>query len=134
MDPIPIYILGSTVASLIFTVFMTRKVSRSTETALEGARDSLQKALDLTLEDLNTKLEPIIQVFSDIGENEDILEMVKMAFPNVAEYIEDHPEAITKLLPRLNTLISDPEARGRLKLDFKGKARDLSRIWSEDNR
>ncbi|GAH98205.1 unnamed protein product, partial [marine sediment metagenome] len=65
-----------------------------------------------------------------IAQNEDVVEVIRMAFPRVSEYIDDHPEAVTKLMPRLNTLLSDPEARKRLKLDsFKGS--DLSRIWKE---
>ncbi len=66
-----------------------------------------------------------------LGQNEDVLEIIKMAFPSVSEYIEEHPEAITKLMPRLNTLLQDPEARKRLNLDtgsFRGK--DLKDIWS----
>lgn len=65
-----------------------------------------------------------------MGQNEDILEIIKMAFPSVSEYLDDHPEAISKLMPRLNTLLQDPEARKRLNLDtgsFRGK--DLKRIW-----
>ena len=67
-----------------------------------------------------------------LGQNEDVLEVIKMAFPNVSEYIDEHPEAISKLMPRLNTLLQDPEARKRLNLDsgsFRGK--DLSSIWSD---
>jgi len=63
-----------------------------------------------------------------VAQNEDIVELIRMAFPRVSEYIDDHPEAITKLMPRLNTLISDPEARKRLNLgSFSGS--DLKRIW-----
>jgi len=42
-----------------------------------------------------------------IGQYGDIMEGISMMFPNVAEYIKDRPEAITKLLPRLQTLISE---------------------------
>ncbi|GAI39090.1 unnamed protein product, partial [marine sediment metagenome] len=49
-----------------------------------------------------------------------------------AEYLDDRPEAITKLLPRLNTLITDPETRKRLNLDLSGKSSDLSRIWDNE--
>ncbi|GAI16362.1 unnamed protein product, partial [marine sediment metagenome] len=27
-----------------------------------------------------------------IGQNEDVIEVVRMAFPRVSEYIDDHPE------------------------------------------
>jgi len=65
-----------------------------------------------------------------IAQNEDVVEVIRMAFPRVSEYIDEHPEALTKLMPRLNQLLSDPEARKRLNLgDFKGS--DLSRIWKE---
>ncbi|GAI43348.1 unnamed protein product, partial [marine sediment metagenome] len=62
----------------------------------------------------------------------DIIEGIRMAFPRVAEYLDDRPEAITKLLPRLNTLISDPDTRKRLNLDLSGAKDDLSRIWREE--
>jgi len=63
-----------------------------------------------------------------IAQNEDIVEVIRMAFPRVSEYIDDHPEAITKLMPRLNTLLSDPEARKRLNLGSFTDT-DLKRIW-----
>jgi len=62
----------------------------------------------------------------------DIYEGIKMVFPRVAEYLDDRPEAITKLLPRLNTLITDPDTRKRLNLDLSGAKGDLSRIWREE--
>jgi len=63
-----------------------------------------------------------------IAQNDDVLEVIRMAFPRVSEYIDDHPEAITKLMPRLNTLLSDPETRKRLNLAADSRA-DLKRIW-----
>jgi len=153
IDLVPIYILGSLGISLLFTVFLTKKASDDTKNVLNG----LGSQLDEGLEAINGQLEPIIQANSRamgaisgladetkmdkalerrigkdlLGQNEDIYEMIKMAFPNVAEYVDEHPEAISKLLPRLNTLISDPEARERLKLDFSSKSSDIQRIWSE---
>lgn len=153
IDPLPIYVLGSLGISLLFTVFLTKKASQTTKIVLDDLGDQLNDGLEA----LNGQLEPIIQANSRamgaisgladdtkmdkalerrigkdlLGQNEDIYEMIKMAFPNVAEYVDEHPEAISKLLPRLNTLISDPEARGRLKLDFSNKSSDIQRIWSE---
>lgn len=63
-----------------------------------------------------------------IGQNEDVLEVIRMAFPRVSEYLDDHPEAVTKLMPRLNTLLSDPEARKRLNLGGTSLS-DIQRIW-----
>ncbi|GAJ24117.1 unnamed protein product, partial [marine sediment metagenome] len=119
--------------------------------------DALGGQLQDGIKDINKQLEPIINAnsramgaissLSDdtkmdkalerrigqdmMGQNEDVLEMIRMAFPKVAEYIDEHPEAITKLLPRLNTLISDPEARKRLNLDFSNTKSDISRIWRD---
>lgn len=154
IDPLSLYVLGTTLLSLGFTVFYVRRVQKGTKNTL----DELNNQLIEGLETISKELQPIIETNSRVmgvvssmgdetkmdkalerrigldlmGENEDILEMVKMAFPNVAEYLEDHPEAISKLLPRLNTLISDPEARKRLKLDFSSKGGDVSRIWLEE--
>jgi len=151
MDLLPIAVLGSTLISLGFTVFLIRRSKKETRATLEDLGSQLKQGI----QDLNSQLEPIIQANSRamgaishladdtkmdkalerrigqdlLGQNEDILEIVKMAFPRVAEYIEEHPEAISKILPRLNTLISDPEARKRLNLDLSGKGGDLSRIW-----
>ena len=65
-----------------------------------------------------------------IGQNEEIIEVIRMAFPRVSVYIDEHPEAITKLMPRLNTLISDPEARKRLNLTGTSVT-DIKRIWDD---
>lgn len=153
MDLLPILIGSSTLISLVFTVFYVSRAQKSTKKILE----SLQEQLHQGVQDLNDQLDPIIKANSRamgaisgladetkmdkalerrigldlMSEYSDILDLVKVTFPNVAEYVDDHPEAITKLLPRLNTLISDPEARSRLKLDFSSKSRDLSRIWDE---
>jgi len=154
MDITPILILGSILISLGFTVFYTRRAENKTYVVLEG----LQETLSQGIEAINTDLEPIIQANSRamgvisnlsndgkmdaalerrigkdlLGQNEDILEMIRMAFPHVNEYIEEHPEAITKILPRLNTLISDPEARKRLNLDLSGTSKGKSRSVAED--
>ncbi|MBA7637892.1 hypothetical protein ES703_45541 [subsurface metagenome] len=154
IDLIPIGIVLSTVISLVFTVYFVKRASKGTRNTLED----LGRQLKQGILDINEQLKPIIDAnsramgvvsrLSDsgkmdkalesrigkdlMGQNEDILEVIKMAFPNVAEYIEDHPEAITKLMPRLNTLISDPEARKRLNLDLSGAKSDLSRIWEDE--
>ncbi|GAH91081.1 unnamed protein product [marine sediment metagenome] len=147
-------IVLSTVICLVFTVYFVKRASKGTRNTL----DSLGRSLDQGILDINEQLKPIIDAnsramgvvsrLSDsgkmdkaiesrigkdlIGQNEDVLEMIKMAFPNVAEYIESHPEAITKLMPRLNTLISDPEARKRLNLDLSGTKSDIKRIWEDE--
>jgi len=135
---------------LLLTYFLWKNLEKKAVTQLEG----LALELNTGLEGIYKDLEPItnassramgaISSLSDdskmdkalnrrigqdlIGQNEDILEVIQIAFPRVSEYIEEHPEAVTKLMPRLNSLLSDPEARKHLKLgDFK--ASDLSRIW-----
>lgn len=154
-DWIPIGSLIISVICLIITVFLWMKVRKDTFGILENLDLKLQNGL----KDVGSQLEPIltansramgaISSLSDdtkmdkalerrigqdlLGQNEDIFEMVKMAFPRVAEYVEDRPEALSKLLPRLNTLISDPEARKRLNLDISGASKsDISRIWQSD--
>ncbi|GAI10471.1 unnamed protein product [marine sediment metagenome] len=153
MDSTPILIVLATLLSLGFTVFMSRRAGQTTRIVL----DKLGKQLEQGIEDINVQLEPIINAnsramgaissLSDetkmdkalerrigqdmMGQNEDVLEMIRMAFPKVAEYVDEHPEAITKLLPRLNTLINDPEARKRLSLDGFNTKSDVSRIWRE---
>jgi len=119
-----------------FSLYFTWETGKKTRITL----DSLGEQLNQGLTEVGTVLEPILKTNSKamgyfnslsqdgrldstldrkIGQDltnqyGDIMEMVKMAFPNVAEYIEDRPEAITKLLPRLQTLISDPDMRKRL--------------------
>ena len=153
MDLLPIGLIVSTLLSLLFTVFLVKRASRGTRSALEGLDSQLKQGL----EDINEMLKPIIngnsramgaisgladstkqdkalerRIGQDLmGQNDDVLEMIRMAFPRVAEYVDEHPEAITKLMPRLNTLISDPEARKRLNLNLTGQSSDLSRIWRE---
>lgn len=140
--------------NLGFTVYFVNRVSKGTRNTLDALGEQLQQGI----QDINERLAPIIKASSSamgaishlsddtkmdkaierrigqdlIGQNEDTLEVIKMAFPRVAEYIEDHPEAVTKLLPRLNTLISDPEARKRLNLDLSGAKSDVSRIWQDE--
>jgi len=153
MDLLPIGILLSTLLSLGFTLFYVNKASKETRSTLDALGGQLQDGI----KDINLQLEPIINAnsramgaissLSDdtkmdkalerrigqdmMGQNEDVLEVIKMAFPRVSEYIDEHPEALTKLLPRLNTLISDPEARKRLNIDFSSKSSDVQRIWRE---
>lgn len=118
--------------------------------------DELALKLKTGLENINVDLEPVINASSRamgavsalsddtkmeqalerrigqdlMGQNEDIIEVLKIAFPRVAEYIEERPEAISKLMPRLNTLLNDPEARKRLNLESFSS--DISRIHRED--
>lgn len=140
--------------SLYFTYFYVGRAQKETRIVL----DSLGKQLQEGVQGLNEQLEPLHNAVSrsmgaissvadstkmdkaldrrigldTLDQYDDILEGVRLAFPRVAEYVDEHPEAITKLLPRLNTLISDPEARKRLNLDFSGKSSDVDRIWREE--
>ena len=149
-----IAIFVATIVSLGFTIFYVNRASKQTRITL----NSLGVELNQGIQDLNDQLDPIMktnskamgyfQSMSDdthiektldrrIGQDMmdqygDILEGVRMAFPRVAEYLDDRPEAITKLLPRLNTLINDPDTRKRLNLDLSGKSGDLSRIWRDE--
>ena len=153
MEPLIVIILATVISSL-FTVFYMNRASKQTEITL----NSLGSQLTQGIQDINSQLEPIMKTNSQymghiqsLGENTriettldrkigldtmdqygDIMEGIKLAFPRVAEYLEDRPEAITKLLPRLNTLISDPETRKRLNLDLSGTKGDLSKIWREE--
>lgn len=153
IDPIPILILLFALGNAGFTLYLVRKSSSTTRDTL----NSLNKSLEQGILELNQQLDPVIKANSRamgvisslsndtkmdsalerrIGQDMmdqygDILELVKATFPRVAEYIEERPEAITKLLPRLNTLISDPEARKRLNFDGLSKSSDLTRIWGE---
>jgi len=153
MDPL-IFFMIFTVISIGFTVFYVNRASKQTEITL----NSLGRQLDQGILDINSQLEPIMKTNSQymghiqsLGDDTriettldrkigldmmdqygDIYEGIKMAFPRVAEYLEDRPEAITKLLPRLNTLISDPDTRKRLNLDISGAKSDLSRIWGNE--
>lgn len=142
------------VISLGFTVYFVKRASRGTKNILDALGEQLQQGI----QELNDQLAPVmlanskamgaISHLSDgtkmdkalesrigqdlMAQNEDVLEVIKMAFPRVAEYIEERPEAVVKLLPRLNSLISDPEARKRLNLDLSGTKSDLSRIWRNE--
>lgn len=150
MDP-TITSVALTILSIIFTVFLVNRASKHTEITLLSLRETLHQGIT----DINSQLEPIMKTNSramghlqSLGDETrieqtldrkigldmmdqygDIYEGIRLAFPRVAEYLDERPEAITKLLPRLNTLISDPETRKRLNLDLSGKQSDLSRIW-----
>jgi len=142
-------ILGSIAVLLsCVSLFFTWKSGKTTRLTL----DSLGEKLNQGLIEVGTVLDPIIKTNSKamsyfnsmsqdtrldstldrkIGQDltnqyGDIMEGIKMMFPNVAEYIEDRPEAITKLLPRLNTLISDPDMRKRLNFNDVGKDKKSS--------
>jgi len=154
MDFTTIFLGLSTILSVGFTIFYVNRASKGTRNTLEA----LGRQLEQGIEDINIRLKPTIDASSRamgaiqslsqdtrveqalerrigqdlMGQNEDILEMIKMAFPRVAEYLEERPEAISKLLPRLNTLISDPETRKRLNFDGFSKTSDLSRFWREE--
>ena len=147
---LPIGIVLSTVISLVFTVYFVNRASKGARITLESLGTQLKQGI----EDINAQLEPIIltnsrsmSVISRLGDdgkmekaldrrigvdilaqNEDVLEVIKLAFPNVSEYLEDHPEAITKLMPRIQKFLQDPEARKRLNLNT-GSNEDLSRFW-----
>ena len=146
----------------IFLVNRAAKPTKITLEELKKALDDgiieLNEILLQKLQDLDSELEPIMKTntkamsyFQSMGDDTrientldrkigqdmmdqygDIYEGIKLAFPRVAEYLDDRPEAITKLLPRLNTLISDPETRKRLNLDLSGAKGDLSRIWNNE--
>ena len=152
MDYLLILSLLLGIVSLLLTIFLWKKLDFKTLSFLE----ELDSKMDSALEKVNADLEPIINASSRamgaishlsddtkmdkalerrlgqdlISQNEDVLEIIQMAFPRVSEYIDEHPEAVTKLMPRLNALISDPEARKRLKLGELGSS-DLTRIWKE---
>ena len=130
------------ILNALFTFFYVNRASNKLGLTLEGLNGQLAQGIT----DLNVQLEPLhdavsrsmgaISHLSDgtkqdkalekrigldlldqaTGEYGDVLEVVKVAFPRVAEYIEDRPEAVTKLLPRLQQLMNDPEARKRLSL------------------
>ena len=153
MDPL-IYVIGMAILSIGFTVFYVNKI----ETKVRKALDSLGDQLTEGIQGINSDLEPIMKTnskamgyFQTLGDDTrventldrkigqdmmdqygDIYEGIKLAFPRVAEYLDDRPEAITKLLPRLNTLISDPDTRKRLNLNLSGHSSDVSRIWREE--
>lgn len=153
MEPL-IFVIVSTIISLGFTLFYVNRVGKQTRITL----DSLGETLNQGIVSLQDQLDPIMKTnskamgyFQSMGQDTtientldrkigldlkdqygDIYEGIKLVFPRVAEYLDDRPEAITKLLPRLNTLITDPETRKRLNLDLSGKSGDLSRFWSEE--
>ena len=154
MDLLPIGLALSTLFSLVFTIIFVKRASKETRDTLEVLDQQLEEGLEEIRESLkpvidgssramgaissiadSTKMDKALErrIGQDmIGQNDDVLEMIRMAFPRVAEYVDEHPEAITKLLPRLNTLISDPDTRKRLNLDLSGKSSDVSRIWREE--
>ena len=152
MELLSILSLLFSIVSLLLTYFLWRRLEKSALKKLGLIRLDLKEGLDSVYKDM----EPIINASSRamgaisnlsddtkmdkalnrrigkdlLAQNEDVLEVIKMAFPRVSEYINEHPEAVTKLMPRLNTLISDPEARKRLKLGDLTSS-DLTRIWKE---
>jgi len=139
---------------LFFTYYYVGISQKQTKYIL----NSLGKQLQDGLLDLNERIEPLTDAVSrsmgaissvadstkmdkaldrrigldTMDQYGDIIEGIRMAFPRVAEYLDDRPEAITKLLPRLNTLINDPETRKRLNIDLSGASSDLDRIWREE--
>lgn len=154
-DYLPIGSIIISLICLVLTIFLWKKIEKKTFNIL----DSLDSELKTGLESVSEQLDPIIKAnsramgaissLSDdtkmdkalerrigqdlLGQYDDVLEIVRMTFPNVSAYIDEHPEAVTKLMPRLNSLISDPEARKRLSLGGGIKS-DLSRIWKESDR
>lgn len=158
IEIIAIFALLIGLGNALFTVYLVRKNSNTTVETLNGLNQKLMEGL----EQIETELDPIIKANSRamgaisslsnstkmdnalerrlgqdmmdqaIGKYGDVFELVKVAFPRVAEYIEENPEAMTKLIPRLNTLLSDPEARKRLNFNGATKSSNLSRIWGEE--
>ena len=138
------------ILSLILMLILWKRLEKSTVSTLEVIDSSMQKGLKQVYEDLepvmnassramgaisslsdDTKQDKAIErrIGQDLmSQNEDVLEVIRMAFPRISEYIDEHPEAVTKLMPRLNQLISDPEARKRLNLGSVSGS-DLKRIW-----
>jgi len=130
MDYLPIVDALFSIFCLIFTIFLWRKLEKKTLTKLNLLGSELNSGLELVYKDIepiivaNSRAMGAISSLSDdtkmdkalnrrigqdlLAQNEDVLEVIKMAFPRVSEYMEEHPEAITKLMPRLNTLLSDP--------------------------
>jgi len=152
MNYLPMGSLLLSIICLLLTVFLWKRLEKTTVSKLLDIRRELENGLDSINEDLkpvttaSSRAMGAISSLSDktkqdkalerrigqdlIAQNDDVLEVIRMAFPKVSEYIDEHPEAITKLMPRLNTLLSDPEARKRLNLgSFKS---DLSRYWTEE--
>ena len=131
-------------------LFLWKRIERDTIKSLEVIDANMKTGLDSIYADLepirnassramgaisslsdDTKQDKAIErrIGQDlIAQNDDVLEVIRMAFPRVSEYIDEHPEAITKLMPRLNTLLSDPEARKRLNLG-RYTGTDITRIW-----
>ncbi|GAI01509.1 unnamed protein product, partial [marine sediment metagenome] len=126
--------------SLSFTVYFVKRAQKETRITLDALGSQLTEGINQINSDLepvhnavsrsmgaissvadNTKMEKAIDRrigLDTLDQYGDVVEGIRMAFPRVAEYLDDRPEAITKLLPRLNTLISDPETRKRLNLDL----------------
>jgi len=141
------------ISSLTLTIFLWKRLEKSTLSKLIGIRHELENGLDSINEDLkpitnaSSRAMGAISSLSDdtkqdkaierrmgqdlIAQNEDVVEVIRMAFPRVSEYIDEHPEAVTKIMPRLNALLSDPEARKRLNLGSFSTTSDLSKIWKE---
>ena len=155
MDYLPMVAVIFSILSLILVLFLWKRLEEKTLSKLNVLGSELNSGLELVYKDIepiivaNSRAMGAISSLSDdtkqdkaierrlgqdlISQNEDILEVIGMAFPRVSEYIEEHPEAITKLMPRLNTLLSDPEARKRL--NFKGTSfSDIQRIWDSRER
>ncbi|GAI35115.1 unnamed protein product, partial [marine sediment metagenome] len=138
MDYLPIVAVVFSIISLILMLFLWKRLEEKTLSKLNVLGSELNSGLETIYEDLdpiikaNSRAMGAISSLSDdtkqdkaierrlgqdlIAQNEDVVEIIRMAFPRVSEYIDDHPEAVTKLMPRLNTLLSDPEARKRLNL------------------
>lgn len=135
--------MGLALVNAVFTFYYVKRAENGLADTLEALNGQLKQGIN----DLNSQLEPVMRANSTamgaishlsdntkmdkalerrigqdmmdqaMGEYGDILELVKAGFPRVAEYIEERPEAFTKLLPRINQLINDPAARKRLNLN-----------------
>lgn len=151
MDYLPIVSVIFSILSLILMLILWKRLEKSTISTLDIINSELLKGLEQVYEDISPVINAssramgAISSLSDdtkqdkalerrlgqdlLSQNEDVLEVIRIAFPRVSEYIDEHPEAVTKLMPRLNALISDPEARKRLNLGQFGST-DLKEFWN----
>lgn len=147
IDPLAIVSLIISLICLLLTLYLSKRVKEGVFNRLNELQEEFGVILKPII-DTNSRAMGAISSLSDdtkmdqtlerrigqdlMSQNEDILEVIQMAFPRVAEYIEERPEAISKLMPRLNQLLQDPEARKRLNLDnsqFRGTDLKRFRDW-----
>lgn len=150
IDPLTIFAVAVSLISLLLTFYLSKKQSETLKeavferlTVIKGEFEEVLQPILVTnsramgaISGLSneTKMDQALErrIGQDLmGQNEDVLEVIKMAFPSVSEYIDEHPEAVVKLMPRLNQLLKDPEARKRLNLDAGGPTTGPSKAWSD---